>query len=399
MHAMGDKLRAREAAKAAGVPIPPGSEEVDEASAIASAKQIGFPVLIKASAGGGGIGIQVVHSEGEFIETLRRARSLAQNAFGSNVVYLEKFLQGASHIEAQVLGDKHGNVVHLFERDCSMQRRNQKVIEEAPSAKLTDEQRESLLRHAVALARGIGYSNAGTMEFLYKDGQFYFLEMNTRLQVEHPVTEMVTGLDLVELQLRVASGEPLPFQQGDISYTGHAMEARVYAEDPAQGFMPSAGLVTKLHEPADIPNVRIDGYLREGYEVTPFYDPMLAKVIAWGETRSAAIRTLDKALAAYRIEGLTSNIALLRRILKEPAFLTARFSTRTLPEMMDRGEDERGVVPSIPPDPVGAQMAAAAAVAALITAQGNKRAGAPPGEAWRTYGRRMGLLGRSTRGW
>ena len=330
--AMGSKTAARETMRQSGVPIVPGDQEsVGVEALMASAKALGFPVLVKAAAGGGGKGMRVVRAERELREAVEGAQREAQNAFGDAEVYLEKYLDAAHHVEVQVLADAHGNVIHLGDRECSVQRRHQKVLEESPSPLLDGALRARMGEAAVAAARAVGYVNAGTVEFLVDEATraFYFLEMNTRLQVEHPVTELVTGIDLVEAQLRIAMGEPLPWQQSDVRQRGHAIEARVYAEDPAAGHLPSTGTVL-LHAAPTGPGVRVDAGVETGSEVSHHYDPMLAKLVVWGEDRPAALRRLDLALSRYAILGVTTNLAFLRDVARHEVFSSGRASTRWL---------------------------------------------------------------------
>jgi acetyl-CoA/propionyl-CoA carboxylase biotin carboxyl carrier protein len=329
--AMGDKIRAKQTVAAAGVPVVPGAGEpgMTDDDLIRALGGIGFPLLVKPSAGGGGKGMRLVRSPSELPGALAAARREARAAFGDDTLLAERFIERPRHIEIQVLADAHGNVVHLGERECSIQRRHQKIIEEAPSPLLDGERRAAMGTAAVQAARSVGYTGAGTVEFIVSgdrpDG-FYFMEMNTRLQVEHPVTEMVTGLDLVELQIRVAAGQPLPLGQPDVRMSGHAVEARVYAEDPARGFLPTGGRVLALREPA-APHVRVDSGLAEGAMVTSTYDPMLAKVIAWGDDRGAALRRLDAALAETCTLGVTTNVAFLRTLLADPDVAAGRLDT------------------------------------------------------------------------
>ncbi|OGA25523.1 MAG: 3-methylcrotonyl-CoA carboxylase [Betaproteobacteria bacterium RIFCSPLOWO2_02_FULL_67_19] len=328
--AMGDKAAAKALMAGAGVPLVPGYHGKDQDAALLAreAERIGFPVLIKASAGGGGKGMRVVRLPGEFAAALEGARREAQSAFGDDRVLIERCLERPRHIEVQVFGDRHGNLVHLFERDCSVQRRHQKVIEEAPAPGMTAERRREMGAAAVAAARAIGYTGAGTVEFIVDaGGQFHFMEMNTRLQVEHPVTEMITGFDLVEWQLRVAAGEPLPARQEEISIRGHAIEARIYAEDPEQGFLPSSGRIAHLRFPCEPGRVRVDSGFESGAEITPHYDPLIAKMIAWGADRPAALAALESALAKTEIAGPANNLAFLRRVLATPAFAAGDFDT------------------------------------------------------------------------
>ena len=332
MEQMGDKVTARRLARRAGLPLLPGTDDaVPREEAAQAAWNLGFPLMVKAAAGGGGIGIHVVTNPEELAPLIERAQQVASGAFGSGSVYFERYLKDASHIEVQLIGDNHGNLIHLFERDCSVQRRNQKLIEETPASdKMSPRLRRRVASLAVRLGQRIGYNNAGTVEFLVsRDGSVYFLEMNTRLQVEHGVTEMTTGLDLVELQLRVASGEPLPVSQDDIRQEGHSIEARIYPEDP-ETFLPDAGEITDLHLPT-VKNVRIDSALCDGYTVGLDYEPLMAKVMAWGENREQAVRTLQRALLELRLEGVRNNVGLLRRILASKEFASATHHTGSVP--------------------------------------------------------------------
>ncbi|GLK14237.1 acetyl/propionyl-CoA carboxylase subunit alpha [Streptosporangium carneum] len=325
IEAMGDKIRAKATVSAAGVPVVPGGAEPGDDLAEA-AERVGFPALIKPSAGGGGKGMVLVRSAEELPEALESARRTAAAAFGDATLLIERFVEGPRHIEIQVMADVHGNVVHLGERECSLQRRHQKIVEEAPSPLLDAEARARMGAAAVEAARSVGYTGAGTVEFIVQGttGDYYFMEMNTRLQVEHPVTELVTGLDLVELQLRVAAGEPLPLTQDEVRLHGHAVEARVYAEDPSRGFLPTGGRVLALREPAD---VRVDSSLAEGGTVGSDYDPMLSKVVAWGPDRASALRRLDGALAATTVLGVPTNIAFLRALVTHPEVVAGDLDT------------------------------------------------------------------------
>ena len=339
IRSMGSKVAARQAAKAAGVPIVPGTEQpladADEIRVVAEG--LGYPVAIKASAGGGGYGMRVARSAEEVAATLEGVRRDAERAFGDTTVYVEKFFSPAPrHVEVQVLGDRHGNVVHLGERECSLQRRFQKIVEETPSPAVSPELRARMGSAAVALAKAIGYTSAGTVECLVDDrGEFYFLEMNTRLQVEHPVTEQVTGVDLVREMLRVAMGEPLAVPSEGVAPRGHAIEARVYAEDPARTFMPSPGEISAIRLP-NLPNVRVDTGAAPGSKVTVYYDPMIAKLIVWGESRAAAIATMQDALDQYEIEGVKTNLPFLRRLFADPDVQAGRVSTRWVDENLAR---------------------------------------------------------------
>ena len=320
---MGDKVSAIRAMKEAGVPCVPGSdgplgEDGDENLRLA--RDIGYPVIIKAAGGGGGRGMRVVHTEASLLGAINVTRAEAKAAFGNDQVYMEKFLERPRHIEFQLLADAHGNAVHLGERDCSMQRRHQKVIEEAPAPGISEEERQRMGARCVQACQEIGYRNAGTFEFLYQDGEFYFIEMNTRLQVEHPVTEMVTGIDIVKEQLLIAAGEKLRFEQSDIRMTGHAIECRINAEDP-KTFMPSPGLVQLWHAPGG-PGIRVDSHLYSGYRVPPYYDSMVGKLIAYGENRESAIARMQIALSEIVIEGIRTNVPLHQEIMTHQAFKT-----------------------------------------------------------------------------
>jgi len=332
--AMGSKARARAIAQEAGVPVVPGLSEDghSEMALLEAAKEVGLPVLLKASAGGGGKGMRVVEDEAEFTEALQATRREARSAFGDDHLVLEKYIANPRHIEVQVLADHHGNAVHLFERECSIQRRHQKVLEESPSPALDARTRGAITQAAVTLARAVNYSNAGTVEFLWDEsGHFYFLEMNTRLQVEHPVSEWVTGQDLVALQLQVAAGEPLPFVQDDLSQRGHAIEVRVYAEDPALQFAPQTGTLQVL-KLAQGPGVRWDSGVERGSAITPHYDPLLAKLIVYGADRPAALRRLQQALRATVILGINTNLDFLQDVVGHPAFLQGKTTTGFIDE-------------------------------------------------------------------
>ncbi|HKQ72381.1 MAG TPA: acetyl-CoA carboxylase biotin carboxylase subunit [Blastocatellia bacterium] len=337
VRAMGLKSSARRLAAKAGAPVVPGYDGEDQSVETLRARmiEIGFPVLIKASAGGGGKGMRVVRTEKAVDEAVVSARREAEKAFGDGSLLLEKYVEGARHVEVQILGDAHGNLVHLFERDCSLQRRHQKIIEESPSPAVTDELRRRMGDAAIKIGRAIGYANAGTVEFiLAPSGEFYFIEVNTRLQVEHPVTEMITGLDLVRLQVEIAEGRPLPFTQADLKTEGHAIEARLYAEDPANDFLPSTGKILDLQLPM-IEGLRIDTGVESGMEVGIHYDPMLAKLIAHGETRDLAIRKLVYALRQSSIQGLRANRDFLIRLLGHQEFKQGRAHTGFIAERLE----------------------------------------------------------------
>ena len=319
---MGDKLSAITAMRAAGIPCVPGSAGPvgdDSQETLRTARDIGYPVIVKAAGGGGGRGMRVVHSEASLLSAVSLTRTEAGTAFGNDAVYLEKYLEKPRHIEFQVLADTHGNVVHLGERDCSMQRRHQKVLEEAPAPGVDPEVREAMGARCVAACREIGYRGAGTFEFLYRNGEFYFIEMNTRLQVEHPVTELVTGIDVVKAQLRIAAGETLPFAQEDVRIHGHAIECRINAEHP-KTFRPSPGTISLFHPPGG-PGIRLDSHIYSGYEVPPYYDSMIGKLIAHGETREFAIARIRTALEEIVIDGIDTNITLHQELCRDAAFL------------------------------------------------------------------------------
>lgn len=339
---MGDKIGSRVTMQAAGVPVVPGTDKgiVSVEEAVRAAAEIGYPIMLKASAGGGGIGMVRCENEQALSQHFQSIKSRAKAYFGDDVVFLEKFIANARHIEVQIFGDNHGNVVHLFERNCSVQRRNQKVIEESPSPHLPEEARQSLLQAAVDAARAVGYKNAGTVEFIVDDNNaIYFLEMNTRLQVEHPVTEEVTGFDLVDWQIEVAKGNELPVKiQEAIQSSGHAIEFRIYAEDPVT-FMPSPGTITKL-DWGDVTGVRIDSGYIEGGKVTPFYDPLISKVIVHAPTRDVAIQKSQAFLSNVEIAGLKTNIPLFTEFLKSEEFLIGEYSTAVLPVWLEKQKEE-----------------------------------------------------------
>lgn len=316
---MGDKVEAIKAMKAAGIPCVPGSDgplgnDPDEIKA--TAKRIGYPVIVKAAGGGGGRGMRVVRSEAEVVDAVVLTKTEARQAFGNDMVYMEKFLETPRHIEIQVLSDKHGNAIHLGERDCSLQRRHQKVIEEAPAPGITAEQRAAIGDICVQACKRIGYHGAGTFEFLYEKGEFFFIEMNTRVQVEHPVTEMITGVDIVREQIRIAAGMPLAYTQEDIAINGHAIECRINAEDP-DSFIPSPGKVTEFHAPGGL-GVRVESHLYDGYKVPPHYDSMIGKLITWGEDRDTALARGRMALSEMVVEGIKTNIPLHCVLLEDP---------------------------------------------------------------------------------
>ncbi|MFJ2030042.1 acetyl/propionyl/methylcrotonyl-CoA carboxylase subunit alpha [Streptosporangium sp. NPDC087985] len=366
VEAMGDKIRAKATVSAAGVPVVPGGAEPAD-DLVKAAERVGFPALIKPSAGGGGKGMVLVRAAAELPDALESARRTAAAAFGDATLLIERFVDNPRHIEIQVMADTHGNVVHLGERECSLQRRHQKIIEEAPSPLLDAVTRASMGAAAVEAARSVGYVGAGTVEFIVQGatGDYYFMEMNTRLQVEHPVTELVTGLDLVELQLSVAAGEPLPFTQDEVRLHGHAVEARVYAEDPSRSFLPTGGRVLALREPGD---VRVDSSLMAGGVVGSDYDPMLSKVIAWGPDRASALRRLDGALAATTVLGVPTNIAFLRALITHPEVVAGD---------LDTGLVERHLDTLVSSDAVPADILATAALVLQ-----HDRVPVAPGDPW-----------------
>ena len=367
--AMGSKSASKDIMGKAGVPLVPGYHgESQEAALLAQeAESIGYPVLIKASAGGGGKGMRIVKEPGQLSDAIASAKREALSSFSDERLLLEKYLSRPRHIEMQVFADTHGNAVYLFERDCSVQRRHQKVLEEAPAPAMTAARRRQMGSAAIAAARAVDYVNAGTVEFIADDaGNFYFMEMNTRLQVEHPVTEMITGLDLVEWQLRVAAGEPLPVEQSALKIDGHAIEARVYAEDPARGFLPATGTIAHLRQPTPSAHVRVDTGVRTGDSIGVHYDPMIAKLIAWDVDRPAALRRLHAALAEYQLAGPANNVAFLARVVAHPAFANADRE----PELLDTHLIERYSTELIPaPQPAGDAVLAIAALEELMREQ------------------------------
>jgi len=381
MDAMGSKTRARQAMERAGIPFVPGTSHglvsLEQAEQVAN--RIGYPIMLKAAAGGGGKGMRLVHSPQDLKSALEGARSEAERSFGDSEVYVEKAILNPRHIEMQVLGDEHGNTVYLGERECSLQRRHQKVVEEAPSPIVDPDMRRRMGEVAVRVAHAAGYTNAGTVEFLVdQQKNFYFLEMNTRLQVEHPVTELVTGLDLVHLQIRIAAGETLPFVQDDIEIRGHAIECRIYAEDPDNNYFPSPGKITLLLAPSG-PGIRRDSGMYEGWTVPMDYDPLLAKLIGYGTDREQAISRLTRALSEYFVGGIKTNISLFRRILRNPEFRAARLDTGFLDRMLKEKEAIRADV-----DEENKAVEVAVIAAGMFAALGAEGAGA--GERTMTEG-------------
>lgn len=337
MSIMGDKITARDTMINAGIPVVPGTKEAihNEKIALKFIQETGFPVIIKAAAGGGGKGMRIVTERSNITAKLRAARSEALNAFGDDSVYIEKYLESPHHIEFQILADKYGNVIHMCERECSVQRRHQKIIEETPSPFITPELRETMGQIAVNAARAVRYEGAGTIEFLVdKNYNFYFLEMNTRLQVEHPITERVVGVDLVKEQIKIASGEKLALKQKNIRQTGHAIECRIYAEDPDRNFMPSPGLIKHITNPTGL-GIRCDGYVYEGYEIPIYYDPMISKLIVWAENRSEAIKRMKRALYEYKITGIKTSITFLGKVMDIPEFIEGNYDTHIIDNNRD----------------------------------------------------------------
>jgi acetyl-CoA carboxylase biotin carboxylase subunit len=370
IEAMGDKVSARELMTKAKVPVVPGSDGTldDEGAIVETARRIGFPVMLKAAAGGGGKGMRMVASEKEITSAARAARSEAKSSFGDDRIYVEKFVDKPRHVEVQVLGDTHGNVVHVYERECSIQRRHQKVIEESPSPVLDAKTREAMGRVAVQAAKAVSYVGAGTIEFLVDSRRnFYFLEMNTRIQVEHPITEMVTGIDLVRTQIEVAAGERLPFRQEDIQQRGWAFECRIYAEDPEQNFFPAPGKIRTLRVPSGL-GIRDDSGVYEGFEVSVHYDPMISKLVAWGATRDEALARMERALSEYVVHGPMTNIEFHRWILRHPRFRAGDFDTRFI------DQEYRG----LPPGEEGSERIALLAAAVVALEAEKSRANVPP---------------------
>ncbi len=389
---MGDKITARNIAAKAKVPLVPGSDgAVSDKEAMKVAEKIGYPLMIKASAGGGGKGMRLVRDKSEFESSLRMAKSEALSAFGDDSVFIERFVEKPRHIEIQIIADGHGNVLHLFERECSIQRRHQKVIEEAPSGFVSEAIRKKMGEVAVKIAKAVSYKGAGTVEFIMDAKQnFYFLEMNTRIQVEHPVTEMITGFDIVKWMIRTADGEKLPFKQSDIKINGHAVECRIYAEDPETNFLPAPGMIDYVRVP-DGPGIRDDSAIFSGCEVTSFYDPMLSKLVVWAKTREEAVHKMASALGEYIVLGTKTNIGFLIRVMNNSEFLRAKIDTGFIdrhPELLVPGDE-------------GKQQAAIAAALALHfgsveTAQGGK---GKKFSGWKSFARRLGVLRGGYEGW
>jgi pyruvate carboxylase subunit A len=377
---MGDKVAARREMRKAGVPIVPGSGDcvssIDEARMVAAA--IGYPIIIKPSGGGGGIGMTVVESEAEIANALESTQAIARNSFGLEAIYIEKYLPNPRHIEFQILGDASGNIVHLGERECSIQRRHQKLIEESPSTALTDEMRNAMGEVAVKAGRCVGYQGAGTVEFLYSSEQFYFLEVNARIQVEHPVTEMVTGIDIVKEQIRIASGIALGIRQQDVHIRGTAIECRINAEDPLNGFVPTPGRINGYQSPAG-PGIRVDSGAYSSCRISPFYDPLIAKVVSWGRDREEAIRRMDRALFEFLITGIKTNIPFHQAVMRNARFIRGELGTQfinrettLLDEMMNIAEQQNSLSARLPLSEGKKKMAAAIAAATFMVGMREK---------------------------
>jgi len=394
MRQMGDKVTARQTMEKAGVPIVPGTtERLTDEAATRWIQDVGPPVMVKASAGGGGKGMRLVRDEKEIAQALARARSEAKASFGDDSLYVEKFIEEPRHIEIQVLADGHGNAIHLGERECSIQRRHQKVIEEAPGNGITPETRARMGEAAVAAAKAVGYQGAGTCEFLMSaDGEFYFLEMNTRIQVEHAITEAVTGIDIVKAMIRVAAGEPLGIEQDEVRISGHAIEARIYAEDPEKGFLPSPGEIA-VYRPAGGIGVRVDSGVYQGARVTPHYDPMVAKLITWGADRGEAIDRMKRALGEFVVQGIKTSIPFHQKVMRHPVFLAGHYDTGFVDDHMAGGMGE--------PEEPGEQRRVALMMAAIAAYRRDKaraervRSLVSRGDAapWRSFGRRSQMRG------
>jgi acetyl-CoA carboxylase biotin carboxylase subunit len=395
MRQMGDKVTARQTMEKAGVPIVPGTtERLSDEAVERWVRDVGPPVMIKAAAGGGGKGMRLVRDVSEVRQAVARARSEAKASFGDDSLYVEKFVEEPRHIEIQILADRHGNVVHLFERECSIQRRHQKVIEEAPGNRISEDLRARMGEAAVAAAKAVGYVGAGTCEFLVDaKGHFYFLEMNTRVQVEHAITEAVTGVDIVKTMIRVAAGEPLPFSQDELAITGHALEARIYAEDPDRNFAPSPGEIS-VYRPPDGIGIRVDGGVYQGAVVTVNYDPMVAKLIAWGRDRGEAIDRLRRALEEFVVKGIKTSIPFHLRVLRHPRFLAGHYDTGFIDQHMDGGKGA--------PEPDGEERRVAIMLAAIAAYRRDKErserrvyhaGGANGGSSWQSFGRRSQMRG------
>ena len=398
MRKMGDKVTARRTMEKAGVPIVPGTTRaLSDEEATAYAKEIGLPVMVKASAGGGGKGMRLVRKEKELAQAIARARSEAKASFGDDSLYVEKFVEQPRHIEIQVLADTHGNTIHLAERECSIQRRHQKVLEEAPGNGITPELRERMGKAAVAAAQAVGYVGAGTCEFLVdRNDDFYFLEMNTRVQVEHAITEAITGIDIVKAMIRATAGEDLGIRQDDVKITGHAIEARIYAEDPDKDFVPSPGDVI-VYRPPDGIGIRVDSGVYQGATVTVYYDPMVAKLIAWGADRAEAIERLKRALSEYVVKGIKTSIPFHQKVTRHPVFLEGRYDTGFIDEHMNGGKGGDELMEGNEEMERAAYMLAAIAAYRRDKARAAKAASATHSgggeDPWKSAGRRAQMRG------
>ena len=391
INTMGDKITARQTMLKASVPVVPGTTEAlsDSEEAKKIIKEIGLPVMIKASAGGGGKGMRLVKEEKDIESAVNAAKSESMAAFNDDAIYIEKYIESPHHIEFQILADQHGNAIHLFERECSVQRRHQKVVEETPSPLMTPKIREEMGKHAVAAAKAVNYEGAGTIEFIMDDNlNYYFLEMNTRLQVEHPITERVVGVDLVKQQILIASGEALKLKQQELTQQGHAIECRIYAEDPDNNFMPSPGVIKHITEPLGL-GVRHDGYVYEGYEIPMYYDPLISKLIVWGNSREEAIARLRRALYNYKITGVKTSIKFLERVLDCPDFIEGNYNTHFIEKNYDFLMQKRETV---------ANFKEVAAIAAFIDFLDKLECVQPKqsyhnwGNNWKDFGRKKSIL-------
>jgi acetyl-CoA carboxylase biotin carboxylase subunit len=398
MRSMGDKVTARQTMERAKVPIVPGTtERLSDEQIQSFSAQIGLPVMIKASAGGGGKGMRLVRTDKELLPSVARARSEAKSSFGDDSLYVEKFVEEPRHIEIQILADSHGNCVHLFERECSIQRRHQKVIEEAPGNRISPDLRARMGAAAVAAAKAVNYVGAGTCEFLVdKYDDFYFLEMNTRVQVEHAITEMITGVDIVKVMIRVAAGEKLPFEQKDLAISGHSIEARVYAEDPDNNFVPSPGEIV-VYRPAAGPGIRVDSGVYQGARVTVFYDPMVAKLVVWGRDRAEAIERLRRALSEFVVKGIKTSIPFHQKVVNHPVFLAGKYDTGFIEQHMDGG---KGGTAASEEDAAEARRVAFMMAAIVAFKRDKERAtkasattAASGGDPWKSFGRRAQMRG------
>ena len=390
INTMGDKITARKKMQKAGVPVVPGTTKPikDLEDAVETVKKVGLPVMVKASAGGGGKGMRLVSKEEDIVSSVSAAKSEAMAAFGDDAIYVEKYINSPHHIEFQILADNHGNCVHLFERECSVQRRHQKVVEETPSPIMNQKVRMEMGAHAVAAAQAVNYSGAGTIEFIVDDNlNYYFLEMNTRLQVEHPITERVVGIDLVKEQIKIANNQALDIKQEDLSQKGHAIEVRIYAEDPDNNFMPNPGVIKHITEPLGL-GVRHDGYVYEGYEIPMHYDPMISKLICWAPSRNEAIDRMKRALYAYKITGIKTSIPFLNRIMDVPSFKEGKYNTHFIQdnaEHLDLRKDSKQKVKDI------AAIAAFFDFVSKKAVNNIKANGSSKTTNWKTFGRKISI--------